>query len=122
MKIIIINSVILFNLILTISVSSQIPIPDSYLLSPNAASLGQYGEVPVSLYTGTVQINVPIYEIDYMGHKIPISMTYHGSGVRPDQHPGWVGLGWNLNAGGCISRIVNGLPDETYRDKIMRVG
>lgn len=55
--------------------------------------------------------------IDYMGHKIPISMTYLGSGVRPDQHPGWVGLGWNLNAGGCISRIVNGLPDETYRDK-----
>ena len=51
-----------------------------------------------------------------MGHKIPISMTYHGSGVRPDQHPGWVGLGWNLNAGGCISRIVNGLPDETYRE------
>ncbi|MBE6313604.1 MAG: hypothetical protein E7079_01445 [Bacteroidales bacterium] len=99
-----------------ISVSAQIPVPDSYLLSPNAASLGQYGEVPVSLYTGTVQINVPIYEIDYMGHKIPISMTYHGSGVRPDQHPGWVGLGWNLNAGGCISRIVNGLPDETYRE------
>ena len=88
MKIIIINSVILFNLILTISVSAQIPIPDSYLLSPNAASLVQYGEVPVSLYIGTVQINVPIYEIDYMGHKIPISMTYHGSGVRPDQHPG----------------------------------
>ena len=116
MKIIIINSVILFNLILTISVSAQIPVPDRYLLSPNAASLGQYGEVPVSLYTGTVQINVPIYEIDYMGHKIPISMTYHGSGVRPDQHPGWVGLGWNLNAGGCISRIVNGLPDETYRE------
>ena len=87
-------------------------------MSPNAASLGQYGEVPVSLYIGTVQINVPIYEIDYMGHKIPISMTYHGSGVRPDQHLGWVGLGWNLNAGGCISRIVNGLPDETYRDRL----
>ena len=43
--------------------------------------------------------------------------TYHGSGVRPNQHPGWVGLEWNLNAGSCISRIVNGLPDETYRDK-----
>ena len=112
------NKILLITLIvfLSINVSAQIPVADSYLLSPNAASLGQYGEVPVSLYTGTVQINVPIYEIDYMGHKIPISMTYHGSGVRPDQHPGWVGLGWNLNAGGCISRIVNGLPDETYRE------
>lgn len=78
------------------SVSAQIPVADSYLLSPNAASLGQYGEVPVSLYIGTVQINVPIYEIDYMGHKIPISMTYHGSGRRPDQHPGWVGLDADL--------------------------
>ena len=112
------NNICILLLFLSINVSAQIPVPDSYLLSPNAASLGQYGEVPVSLYTGTVQINVPIYEIDYMGHKIPISMTYHGSGVRPDQHPGWVGLGWNLNAGGCISRIVNGLPDETYRDRL----
>ena len=47
-----------------------------------------------------------------------VYLTYHGSGVRPDQHPGWVGLVWNLNAGGCISRIVNGLPDETYRDRL----
>ena len=112
------NNICILLLFLSINVSAQIHVPDSYLLSPNAASLGQYGEVPVSLYTGTVQINVPIYEIDYMGHKIPISMTYHGSGVRPVQHPGWVGLGWNLNAGGCISRIVNGLPDETYRDRL----
>lgn len=104
---------------ISLSVIAQIPVPDRYLLSPNAASLGQYGEVPVSLYTGTVQINVPIYEIDYMGYKVPISMTYHGGGVRPDQHPGWVGLGWNLNAGGCISRIVNGLPDETYREDMV---
>ena len=82
------NNICILLLFLSINVSAQIPVADSYLLSPNAASLGQYEEVPVSLYTGTVQINVPIYEIDYMGHKIPISMTYHGSGVRPDQHPG----------------------------------
>ena len=63
------NNICILLLFLSINVSAQIPIPDSCLLSPNAASLGQYGEVPVSLYTGTVQINVPICEIDYMGQK-----------------------------------------------------
>ena len=37
---------------------------------------------------------------------------YHASGNKPDQHPGWVGMGWTLHAGGCINRIVNGLKDE----------
>jgi len=29
-------------------------------------------------------------------------------------HPGWVGLGWNLSAGGSITRVVNDEADESY--------
>lgn len=92
---------------------AQIPTMPRSMLSPNAASLGEYGEVPVSPFTGIPQIEIPLYEIKVGDYTLPISMSYHAGGVRPDQHPGWTGLGWTLNAGGCISRVVNDMPDET---------
>ncbi|CAG5003317.1 hypothetical protein DYBT9275_03126 [Dyadobacter sp. CECT 9275] len=88
--------------------------PNVNMPSPNAASLGMYGEVPVSLYTGTPNIDIPVYTIDEGKIKVPISLSYHASGVRVNQHPGWVGLNWNLNAGGAITRTVKGANDEHW--------
>lgn len=79
--------------------------------SPNAASLGMYGAVPVGHYSGTPNINIPIYQINLDGKIIPIGLSYHASGFKVGQDAGWVGLGWSLNAGGCITRQVNGLDD-----------
>lgn len=100
--------------VLGLVTSAQIPEMPSSLLSPNAASLGEYGEVPVSLYTVIPEISIPLYTIELGEYSVPISMSYHAGGVRPDQHVGWTGLGWTLNAGGCISRIVNGIADEYH--------
>jgi uncharacterized protein DUF5977 len=80
--------------------------------SPNASSLGKFGEWPVSLYTGIPGINIPIYELKGRSMSLPISIDYHASGIRVGDIASWVGLGWALNAGGCISRSVQGLPDE----------
>ena len=44
--------------------------------SPNAASLGSYGNVPVSLYSGTVDLSIPIYEIKTAHNTVPISLSY----------------------------------------------
>lgn len=93
--------------------NSRITVSDNYLLSPNAVGLGEYGEVPVSLHSGIPQIEIPIYEISYGGHRLPIKLSYHGGGVRPDQHPGWTGIGWTLIAGGSISRVISDYPDES---------
>lgn len=65
------------------------------------------------LYTGLPQITVPVYEFKSGVHSIPVTLSYHGGGVRPDRHPGWVGLGWTLTCGGSITRVVQGLPDES---------
>jgi hypothetical protein len=98
-------------------VNAQIPGAPKNLLSPNAASLGQYGEIPVTLFTGTPSINIPIHELKYGQVTVPIALSYHASGIRPDQHPGWVGLGWTLQAGGMISRTIKDLPDEYNNGK-----
>lgn len=81
-------------------------------VSPNAASLGKYGEVPVGLYTGVPGINIPIYEINSGGIQLPIGLNYHAGGVKVEEIASWVGIGWSLSAGGVISRQVRGIPDE----------
>ncbi|WP_375560561.1 hypothetical protein ACE193_23165 [Bernardetia sp. OM2101] len=80
--------------------------------SPNTASLGKYGEVPVGLYTGIPQISIPLTSIQDGSLSLPISLSYHAGGVRVEEIASWVGLGWSLNAGGVITRQVRGIPDE----------
>jgi hypothetical protein len=76
--------------------------------SPNAASLGLYGAIPVGHYTGVPDISVPIYEIELDGKKFPVNISYHASGIKVSQEASVVGLGWTLNAGGCIVKEVRG--------------
>lgn len=87
------------------------------VFSPNAAELGKYGKIPVNYFNGLPSISIPITELHAKNYTLPIYLTYHASGNKPDQHPGWVGLGWTLHAGGCINRIVNGLKDEMTTDE-----
>ncbi len=80
--------------------------------SPNAQALARYAAVPVSYYTGTPAINVPIYTLPGKEISLPVSLSYNASGHKVKDIASWVGLGWSLNAGGVITRIVRGLPDE----------
>ena len=80
--------------------------------SPEAAAFEKYGNTPVSLYTGTANVNIPIYTHQGREMSLPISLNYDTSGIKVDQMATQVGLGWNLNVGGRISRTVNGLPDD----------
>lgn len=79
--------------------------------SPEAASLGKYGNVPVSLYTGTPNISVPLYQIPSSKLNLPISISYNAQGIRPQEPASWTGQGWSLNAGGVVTRSVIGNPD-----------
>lgn len=81
-------------------------------LTPTASSLGKFGDVPVSYYTGLPNISVPIYDIVIKDFHIPISLSYRAEGVRVEEIPSLVGMGWTLNAGGVINREKRGNPDE----------
>ncbi|GHT00095.1 hypothetical protein FACS189421_11700 [Bacteroidia bacterium] len=73
--------------------------------------MNRYGEYPVSLYTGLVDITIPIFEINVNGIKVPIEFKYHASGLKFDDMPMELGYGWTLIAGGTVSHSVRGTPD-----------
>jgi RHS repeat-associated protein len=85
---------------------------DVNMPSPSAGSLGKYGEVPVSYFTGVPNISIPIHTLREGPLGLPISVSYHASGVKVAEPASWVGSGWSLNAGGMISRTVLHLRDE----------
>lgn len=87
-------------------------------LSPNASSLGKYVEIPVNLYTGIPKINIPIVDLPTKKLKLDFSLSYHASGIRVGEDASSVGLGWTLNAGGVITRIVRGETDSKTRTPI----
>lgn len=82
--------------------------------TPEVAALEKFVEYPVGYNTGTVNINVPLYSLELKNNlELPINISYHTSGVKVTDVSGRVGLGWALNAGGCISRDMRGKNDET---------
>ena len=80
--------------------------------SPEVASLGRFGSYEVNLFTGVPDISIPIYNIQVGELTLPISISYHASGIKVSETPSRVGLGWSLNAGGTITRKIQGKPDE----------
>ena len=88
----------------------QNPIPPS----PEVQSFMKYGFYPVDYCTGIPKIEAPIYEIKSGKLSLPISLNYHASGIKVNEFASSCGLGWSLNAGGAVSRVINGLEDEPY--------
>lgn len=80
--------------------------------SPNAAALLKYASVPVNLHSGLVDVSVPLFSVKGRRADIPVSISYHGGGIKVQDVASSVGLGFVLSAGGTISRIIRGLPDE----------
>lgn len=54
--------ILLYLLFLPLTASAQLLQPVYSAPSPQAGSLGEYGEVPVSHFTGTPDVHVPLFE------------------------------------------------------------
>jgi RHS repeat-associated protein len=91
------------------------------LPSPDAVVLGKFGEIPIDYFTGVPNISVPIHSIQAGPISLSIGLSQHSSGLRPAETASWVGHGWALNAGGIISRTVQGTEDE-YADGFLSQG
>lgn len=83
--------------------------------SPEVAAFQRYGEYSINEYTGNPNIQIPLYELKCKGVNIPLSLSYDASGIKVDQEASWVGLGWNMMVGGCITYVPAGQVDIRQR-------
>lgn len=69
-------------------------------------------QVQVDKFTGDVSYGLPLITVpNFRGPSVSTSLSYR-SDIKVDQPASEVGLGWNINAGGSVERIVNGVPDD----------
>ncbi len=109
--------IILFYLLLsevaTFAQQPEINLPQIAPSSPETAALGKFINTPVSYFTGVPQIQIPIYQLQDGNINVPVSLAYHSGGIRVNEMATRVGLGWKLDAGGSVTRMVRGLPDDS---------
>lgn len=87
--------------------TTEFAIQDFKPVSPTAYQFLKYTELPVSEYTGTANISVPIYDIKEDGVTIPLALSYHSGGYRVSEEASWVGLGWDLSVGSIVQQVNN---------------
>ena len=92
----------------------------SMIKSGTANASGLYN---VDLYSGTANVSIPIHDYNVGGLNLGISLGYATSGIRVDDRAGSCGLGFELNAGGSITREVRGVEDDvTIKSKRSTAG
>ncbi|MBS1743531.1 MAG: hypothetical protein JST81_10895 [Bacteroidetes bacterium] len=82
--------------------------------SPEAGALANSAAISTSLFTGAASVRIPLYEIQAGDIKLPISVNYSSNGIRVNDIPSRVGLGWNLIAGGVITKTIHDQDDDDF--------
>lgn len=86
--------------------------PNSLLPSPTATSTIESVQAGVDLYNGTGSFGLPLDNIGAKDVSVPISVGTTPGGLKVNDQEGVLGSNMNLSAGGKITRVVKGLPDE----------
>lgn len=89
--------------------------PRDYSIVPPAPQVAAFFEAkdyPVDYFRGVPQIEFPLYVIKSGQIEMPVTLMYHGGGIRVDQNTGNAGLGWSVSCGAVISHTVYGAPDD----------
>ena len=79
--------------------------------TPESAAFEKYGAAQVNEFTGTSSLSIPIYTLKSRFLEAPITLSYQSTGIRVNQEASWVGLGWDLTAGGRITVETRGSAD-----------
>ena len=91
--------------------NNQAIIPDTPP-SPQAVAFNRLGDYQVNNNYGAPDINIPLYEIDFHGFKIPLTLHYEATPIKPGYNYDVTGLGWTLSGNSCVSRTIKDRADE----------
>ena len=80
------------NAIVVSAINISVLIPRLTPKSPNIASIGRYGEYPVSMFTGLPTIKISIFTIEVGGLSQPIKLSHHAIGIKVTNAASLVGL------------------------------
>lgn len=75
----------------------ELEFPKITPVSPAVTAMEKYQSYPVSHCTGIPDITIPLYEIVAGEVTIPVTLSYHSSGLKPKEQSGVAGTGWTLN-------------------------
>jgi YD repeat-containing protein len=100
------------------SSSSTPSLQPSIPASPQATAFQKVGEYTVNNASGTPDISIPLYELDHHGFKIPITLRYMPTPLKPGYNYDVTGHGWTLSLGSCVSRTIESWPDENFDFKL----
>lgn len=119
-KSLLVGLIIFMNVFINGQTAQNYQLPNIIKPSPVAQNFMRYGEIPVDFSTGIPKIEIPIYTVEGKQLKFPISISYHASGIKVSDVPSEIGIGWILNAGGIVTRMMldtmdeAGAPTKTY--------
>ncbi|NQZ75143.1 MAG: hypothetical protein HRT61_03385 [Ekhidna sp.] len=83
-----------------------------FVILLTVSSLSAQSVVSVNQYTGAAQATIPLWTVSSGQLGVPVMLGYSSNGIRVDQGSGSAGVGWQISAGGQITREVRDLPDD----------
>ena len=89
----------------------KLDMPQIFPVSPEAAVLDKFHSYPVDHCTGVPDIRIPLYEIVAGDITIPVTLSYHASGLKPHDGSGLAGTNWSLSLEPTVSREIRGTDD-----------
>ena len=80
------------------------------------ASYAQHSIANVNPLTGAASVVIPVYSFSVGQVSFPINLVNRGNGVKIKDVEGTAGIGWYIQTGGQVSRLLRGLPDDVSMD------
>ncbi|MEO9872987.1 hypothetical protein [Ekhidna sp.] len=80
--------------------------------SPDATSY-MHNNTAEDLYRGYITESIPLCNVEANNsYNVPIVLSYQTRGIKVRDIASSVGLGWDLSAGGAITRVMRSQPDD----------